>query len=632
MAARVRLGLVLPDDDDDSWRTYNLQQGFGEVARLAAGAGWDVELIAPTAAARPQAVPSGVRVLDLPKGGRPVLAGPGSTTVTRSLRLGHLLWRHASGAGYDILLGPLAGGLLQPCLMSRATGEALQRTTIMLWGDVPTVRRVQSDATLWTTLKPLVDDALERACARLADFVFVPSEQEAKRMSGFARPGRGFTLARLPTPEIRIGKRAVTKPRTMELAFVGPGIERYGVERLLTVLDRAHAVPGGAERVVFAGPWRSHEPGLSKALLGVRAMGWSVEFEVLDTHDPQAALRRISGPECIALFIGSGTDDDVLVGQATATGAQVILSADHRLVSPSADEPANIEGLSGLVRFRPANASPTPSSDWPMLVHELHLQAQANAAASHREPPSVSVCITHKDRPDALRRAVSSISPGQAQVIVTDTGSRSPAALETLTALEREGATVIRLAASAQGPACDGMAQVAEGEVLAFLDDDNAYREQGWARLASALVQGPFDVVVSNLSLQDGSLDARSPAADLVFLGDAGSAGLFFNGFGDISFVIRRADFLRIGGFGEYDGPALDWVFLARARSLGFRIGVLQAPAVTYLRDVNAVHSRWRKRDGEGARRRVLDSYRGAFDADLIAGFAQAALSEVAHL
>ncbi|MFX9069688.1 hypothetical protein ABTN30_20605, partial [Acinetobacter baumannii] len=76
----------------------------------------------------------------------------------------------------------------------------------------------------------------------------------------------------------------------------------------------------------------------------------------------------------------------------------------------------------------------------------------------------------------------------------------------------------------------------------------------------------------------------------------------FFNAWGDSSLAVRRASFLRIGGFGTYEGAGNDWVFLARARAAGLRIGVLQDPAVDYAVGDAAEHRRWRKRDAEGAR------------------------------
>ncbi|WP_174299451.1 glycosyltransferase [Caulobacter sp. S45] len=627
----MRLGLILPDTDDP-WRAYNLKLGFGEIASQAVRAGWEVETIGPWPGAHDATPPpmDGVGSVQLASTSPTVLTGPGPTSLTRSLYLGHLLWRHVRDGRYDVLLGPLAGGLLQPCLMSRALGEALTGTAIGLWGDLPTTARVRSDETLLTTIRPLVDDALERSCLALADLVFAPSEREVRRLRELTpNPPRPAVLASLPAPprERRPpGRRPGRKPR--ELVFVGPGLDGYGVQRLLAWMDRAQAAPEETARVVFAGPWRDDAPGPSKDLLGVRATGWQAEFELLSTEDPGQVLQRLEATSGTALFLGPDTDDDVLLRQTLARGVPTLVVPDHRL-APATPPPVDaavspgLAALGGLV----LREDHLTSSDWVPHLERLSRERRTPVLQTSALP-RISVCLTHLDRPEALQRAVASIGRS-AEVVVADVGSRKLAAAAVLETLEAEGCSVLRLGTMAQGAACDRAALAARGEVLTFLDDDNVYQAEGCSRLAAALVAGPFDVVVTNLALYDGVPGRGAPAAHLVFLGDPGSAGLFFNGFGDISLAIRRVDFLRAGGFGDYDGPGLDWAFLARARSRGLKIGVLQEPAVGYARDIETARLRWRKLDGESSRREVLERYGGAFDAALVARYAQATSSDI---
>jgi len=189
---------------------------------------------------------------------------------------------------------------------------------------------------------------------------------------------------------------------------------------------------------------------------------------------------------------------------------------------------------------------------------------------------------------------------------------------------QRPGLRVIRLNAPIQHTAaCNLAATEAQTDHLVFLDDDNAFTPGGVQAFLRAMGQGCFDIVVSDLDIYDDRL-AGEPAGRMIFLGDAGTAGLFFNGFGDTSMAVRRSTFLEVGGFGTggASGPALDWVFLARARARGLRIGVLQTPAVKYRRDQLDAERKWRKRDKEGALKAVLDAYEGTYDSQLLARFA----------
>ena len=72
-----------------------------------------------------------------------------------------------------------------------------------------------------------------------------------------------------------------------------------------------------------------------------------------------------------------------------------------------------------------------------------------------------------------------------------------------------------------------------------------------------------------------------------------------------------------------YSYPRFDWVTLAKAQSAGLRIGALQVPAVRYRHSATRALAQPAKLDEAGARALVFDAYRGRFDADLVARFAQ---------
>jgi hypothetical protein len=86
---------------------------------------------------------------------------------------------------------------------------------------------------------------------------------------------------------------------------------------------------------------------------------------------------------------------------------------------------------------------------------------------------------------------------------------------------------------------------------------------------------------------------------------------LVFNGFGDASLAVTRKAFERAGGFPEEGvmAPAEDWVFLARCRKVGLRIGTLATPCFGFRRPVDLKETSWRRRYREGALARVREAY-----------------------
>ena len=163
-------------------------------------------------------------------------------------------------------------------------------------------------------------------------------------------------------------------------------------------------------------------------------------------------------------------------------------------------------------------------------------------------------------------------------------------------------------------------ASAASGDCLVFLDDDNWLLEDGLARLASAMASGAYDVVTAALEVDQPGADDGRPPLRMAFLGDAGVAGLIYNGFGDASLIIRKEAFERAGGFPDEGvlAPAEDWVFLARCRAAGLCMASLWKPCFGYHKPADLARTHWRKSHKEGAFARVREAY-GRLEGDDLA-------------
>lgn len=586
-----RLGLILPPCDEP-WRAYNRDHGFAGIARALIAAGWAVDCLcfAPPCADWPDEA----RIVPVPRLAVPVIGGPGSAAIAASLTAGYRLWHVLRERDYAAVLAPLGGGLLQPALVSRATGEALCNTAMLLWGEAPTRDRLLADPHR-ASEAALVDDALERGALALADAVLAPGEAALAGLRQLGARPDACRIARLPGPIMPpTGPFAPGTGR--HLAFIGPGNRAHGADRFLDAIeDLAEAGQMTATQVHFLGPWREEARGLSQSLLGLRATGWRFAFTLDDTITPGEVIERLSAPAWTAILAGGDSDDDVLAQALIARGADVRLAADHRLAEAF---PALVRDLADA----PATeALPAPPTDWPALIAQALRERPVRPECP--APTIISLCITHRDRPAALRAAVASLDDAEratTEIIIADAGSRLPEADAALADLQAASARVLRLGPSRHRAACDAAAQAATGEVLVFLDDDNAFLAGGCARMARALCAGPFDIIVTTLLQREGQAEAIR-----AFIGEGYSAGLLFNCLGDSSLAIRRTAFAALGGFAGYEGAANDWVFLARARAAGLRIGVLQEPAVLYNADPAAA-TKWRKRDSEGMQGAIL--------------------------
>lgn len=595
-----RVAVVLPSGPD-GWRVANLSTGFMRGADDLARAGFAVELFAPPGANSPSVASSQIKVTTLTYGDPPILAGPAAGHLSASLRTGHQLWRRLAAEPPDLVLAPLAGGILQPALMSRFLGESLGDTAIVAWGEAGSAARLELGDIEPAGAAAVIDDALETTVLRLAD--------------GLAGPNADHRLI-LPA---RPPSAAVIRPPAIdEIVLVGPASGRHGTPAFLAAVEQmGHAGKLAARRVTFLGPWREGPNGLGKAMLGRRARNWTFDFTQIDESRPDKILERLCRPGVLPVFAGAAPDDDVILADAVAAGVVTAVCVHHPLA-------AWLDGavglcapdLSDLVRLLDGEAARAPAlppaPDWPGVIEtliETRRSRRPNIAAPVR---SASLCITHRDRPAELAAALASRGAGvgpRLETLIVDTGSAADA-LESLGVHERPDVRIIAGPLGArQSWARNLAAERASGEVLVFLDDDNLFVDDGLSRLLGAFANSGADVVVPTLTLYDSAPGQGPPAGHLVFMGHAAWAGLLFNAFGDANFAIRRDRFLEIGGFADDDAAAFDWTFFAKAQSRGLTIAVLQRPAVGYLRDIRGGDTKWRKRDLEEPRRHVLGAY-----------------------
>jgi GT2 family glycosyltransferase len=213
----------------------------------------------------------------------------------------------------------------------------------------------------------------------------------------------------------------------------------------------------------------------------------------------------------------------------------------------------------------------------------------------------VSVCVTHRNRPAYLGAALDSIRDQDypaIEVILVDDGSDEPAAIAALDAFEpefaRRGWTILRRPNRYPGAARNAAVEVAQGDYILFMDDDNLAEPHEVRTLVQAAEQSGADILTCLLSVFQGRglAPTGAPLHIWPFLGAAIAPGMLRNVFGDANALIRRSVFDRIGGFSEDFGVGNeDWEFFARAVLRGMRLEVVPEPLVRYRQSPSGVNS-----------------------------------------
>lgn len=600
--ARIRIALVHALSTD-GWQGPS--HAFRQAARSLSRSGHEVMVIDASHFG------SG----DLP----PILTAQNRATATRHMLASHRLAMRMADTPPDLVIAPLRGGIAQAMLMARACGEAFSGTRFALWSNAPSRDLLIGDDAQVRDLSPLIADALERQCLSLADCLIVDDTSSLPVSLGECVNELPHVLSRrvpcssLPAPDVEI----------QEIVFVGAFQRSSGVPEFIEAIEHLEKRNLLAGRLVsFVGPIGDSRYGLSKEWLGQRAARWAFRFHVVAELNHDAALGYAGQPGRLA--VGISTNGEELEAIRSRCPRHVAYLAQP--MSDSDVVPGLAAAISSALQGTGRDVLAEAEIDWNGLLDALLDQP---IRARQTSPVNVSVCVLHYDRLPLLERALASIPETidgrDVEVIVIDNAtplSGMKGRIETIAGHRRRLRVLELKDRLPQAAACNLGLAAAKGDVVAFLDDDNFYVRDGLARLAAAT--SVHDVVVTNLEIFDGHEGAAS-SGRLIFLGEAHSAGLFYNFFGDTAMAVRRAAFVPQGCFHEMscEYPSLDWVTLAKAYARGLRIGVLQWPAVRYRRDTARADIQSAKLDQAGARALVFKAYRGRFDAEMVARYAQ---------
>lgn len=205
----------------------------------------------------------------------------------------------------------------------------------------------------------------------------------------------------------------------------------------------------------------------------------------------------------------------------------------------------------------------------------------------HTQQPSVSVVIPVRNRPGVIHRAIDSAiaqSYPIAEIIVVDDGSTdsTPESVEA----RRDPITVrvIRRMASDGAPSARNEgARVATGDLLAFLDSDDAWEADKIAQQVALLhVMPESPAIFTNIRrIRDGVVAERTAVPERTNIQELYRDNILG---GCSTALIRRDAFVHVGGFRPGLPSCQDWDLWLRLADLG-PLGCCEAPLTRYYFD-----------------------------------------------
>ena len=426
------------------------------------------------------------------------------------------------------------------------------------------------------------------------------------------------------------GPSGRTKDDIREIVFFGRQEVRKGFRVFVAAADElARNYPG--LRFTFSGKFSEVDYEHSGAYAISRLGKAPSDLTFLSHLSRDQAISHLKGPDILAVIPSIDENFPGAVVEAVGEGIEFIASnrggipeivhADHhaeRLFEPTTS--GLVAAVTRVMAERPRrprlafdpNVVASAWVDWHSLVP---------TTADPQEPlacPLVSVCLVHHNRPKLLKMAVDGLlnqTYANFELIVVDDGSDQPDALAYLAKLENTSLPfalrVCRTPDVRLGAARNAGAEVAVGEYLIFVDDDNVPCAQMIETMVKCAQTRDLDIGTCLAYLVTGEGKANTTSAHMTGYYPAGgpvSQGLLNNVFGDANAIVRRKVFLELGGFELTPGVgAEDWDFFARAVLSGYRLEVIPEALYHYRQHSQQLTSR--PHSTHRYRERILQSY-----------------------
>ncbi len=508
-------------------------------------------------------------------------------------------------------------------LLAKRQGLAFDRATLCVGTHGPSLWNKERNHHLIDHVVDLEVDYLERQSVALADVLISSSRYMLEWLSG-----RGWNLpsdrkimpmplpaSALPGPARERGTRAaadIGRP-VEEFVFYGRLEDGAGLALFCDALDRLAAGTSRPFRATFLGGDGHIEGQTGLDYIRRRSLLWPFPWGAITTLANDQVANYLSRPGRLAILPFSMGNTPLEVLHCLTAGIPFLASgvggipdlvdvADHPEVLFLPRPPAlalRMQKALG-VPARPARSAWDAEADRQAWLdwHDELARSRGPAPVIDASPaeaarPRVTVCLTHFNRPEYLRRALESLEAQDYpnyEVILVDDGSTQPAATAYVDALEPQfsarGWKVLRQDNLYPGAARNNAARHATGEYLLFMDDDNVAKPHEISRFIQVANRTGADILTCFMEIietDEPIRDGQDPDGLTIFLGPSLAVAALYNCLGDTNALVRRDSFLALGGLTEDWGHNHeDKEFYARAIFQGLRMHVVPEALFLY--------------------------------------------------
>lgn len=534
---------------------------------------------------------------------------------------------------FDVIHFPDWKGSAYYCVLAKHQGLAFDHTYLVVGAQAPFV---WSKLNNFERVRDTVDleiDFMQRQSVELADIVISPSQFMLNWMieNGWKLPEKSYVQENIITErELKMlsnnnnhNKDSKTINKINEIVFYGDLMPCQGLILFCDALDRlsrSYELQNLEELtpkipITFLGAPKDVQGINAEEYLSIRGRRWSkfFEYKINTPATTNEALRYLLTKDKLAVVAPETANSPLSIQRLLIAGIPFIASdvggiseliseesQDSVLFSPRFDKLSSklFDVITNGIEIAKSAECPMQNiKQWNNWHSNLRVVILDEVRVNPLSPlPLVSVVITHFNRPEYLRQALSSIEKQDYpnfEVILVDDASTKPEAKQEIENLKPIFATrgwkiIVHEENSYLGKARNTGVENSKGEYILFLDDDNVARPNEISVFVKAALHGGADILTSVMDFFSGDEAPEEdsiPSKRRVPLGGDVATGFFWNCFGDANSFVKKSSFIAMGGFTEdYQVGYEDYEYFAKAVLKGFKLEVVPEPLFWYRR------------------------------------------------
>ncbi len=569
--------------------------------------------------------------------------------IGTSMKIARKVYDYLKTTSFDIVYASDWKGNCYYALLAKQLGLNFKNTTFCVRTDSPTLWNTKGNNSLVTDINELIINHIERQSVKWADLVLSPSHHLLWWMErhGYKLPkNRCYVQPYVMSLSTHSTQASARLEKVEELVFFGRLEPRKGLQIFCKALTNLQKKEGVRCKVVFLG--KVHPQKFDAVnYIQFQAKNWSFNWEILSDYNSQQAINFLKSGNRLAIIPSLLDNSPLVTYECLAEGipficsdrggtAEWIREEDQAEVVCQPHPTKLAKRLSqalnqGIIIARPSfnfEQNAQTYIQWhsyfanqvSSLIKEKELRQEFQTSFignSKIDPPLVSVCLGHFNRPKELSQAIESLKNqtyNNYEVILVDDGSDKPDAIAYLDSLEEyfrsRNWQIIRQENLYTGATRNTGARHAKGQYIMFMDDDNYATPQEIETFIKCATYSDADVLTCFADTFQGEEPPKDSSIEYRFtpVGDCVSYGMINNCFGDTNCLVKRSFFNKIGGFTEDYGVGLeDQEFFAKAILSGGQLLVI--PEVLYWYRISKERIRHRHFDLNAGIWRVLRPY-----------------------